>query len=100
LPHLSAGGVLYSAGGVAVRTSKRAPMGLARYADIRQRARLLQERPWQEGECMRLIFTNFARDCLKIPDKPRKGPYEPVKRGGEARLPPVWGTRAHDLEAL
>jgi hypothetical protein len=49
---------------------------------------------------MRLIFTNFARDCLKIPDKPRKGPYEPVKRGGEARLPPVCGTRAHDLEAL
>jgi hypothetical protein len=38
--------------------------------------------------------------CLKIPDKPRKGPYESVKRGREARLPPVWGTRAHDLEAL
>ena len=39
-----------------------------------------------------------TRDCPKTLDKPEKGPYEQVKRGGEARLPPFWGTKVHDRE--
>src|SRR5215207_5833313 len=39
-----------------------------------------------------------SRDCSKTLDKPEKGPYEQVKRGGEARLPPFVGHRRYTIE--